>query len=144
MIHKNRSHNVTTDYSERLTELLRTEGLSRVPAESADAGDIVAVAGIPDLMIGDTLADLDNPVPLPRIEVDQPAISVTVGTNTSPLAGRDPHPGAKLTARLVRNRLDAELVGNVSIKVLPTERPDTCARRYCACVSTTRQQRSGD
>jgi GTP-binding protein len=84
----------------------------------------VAVAGIPELMIGDTLCDLDNPLPLPRIEVDQPAISVTIGTNTSPLAGRDPHPGAKLTARLVRNRLDAELVGNVSIKVLPTERPD--------------------
>jgi GTP-binding protein len=114
-----------TTQNVKITELLRTEGLTRVPAESADAGDIVAVAGIPDLMIGDTLADLDNPVPLPRIEVDQPAISVTVGTNTSPLAGRDPHPGAKLTARLVRNRLDAELVGNVSIKVLPTERPDT-------------------
>ena len=108
----------------KITELLRTEALTRVPAESADAGDIVAVAGIPDLMIGDTLCDLDNPLPLPRIEVDQPAISVTIGTNTSPLAGRDPHPGAKLTARLVRNRLDAELVGNVSIKVLPTERPD--------------------
>ena len=109
----------------KITELLRTEGLTRVPAESAEAGDIVAVAGIPELMIGDTLADLDNPVPLPRIEVDQPAISMTIGTNTSPLAGRDPHPGAKLTARQVRNRLDTELVGNVSIKVLPTERPDT-------------------
>jgi GTP-binding protein len=76
-------------------------------------------------MIGDTLADLDNPVPLPRIEVDEPAISMTIGTNTSPLAGRDPHPGVKLTARQVRNRLDSELVGNVSIRVLPTERPDT-------------------
>jgi GTP-binding protein len=109
----------------KITELLRTEALTRVPAESADAGDIVAVAGIPELMIGDTLADVDNPIPLPRIEVDLPAISMTIGTNNSPLAGRDPHPGVKLTARQVRNRLDSELVGNVSIKVLPTERPDT-------------------
>ncbi|HEY4006361.1 MAG TPA: translational GTPase TypA [Pseudonocardia sp.] len=109
----------------KITELLRTEGLTRVPAEQADAGELIAVAGIPDLMIGDTLADPDNPVALPRIEVDEPAISVTIGTNTSPLAGRDPHPGGKLTARQVRNRLDAELVGNVSIRVLPTERPDT-------------------
>jgi GTP-binding protein len=108
----------------KITELLRTQGLTRESAEDAEAGDIVAVAGIPDLMIGDTLADLDNPVPLPRIEVDEPAISVTVGTNTSPLAGRDEHAGTKLTARLVRNRLDAELVGNVSLRVLPTERPD--------------------
>jgi GTP-binding protein len=111
--------------SVRITELLRTEGLSREPTESAEAGEIVAVAGIPELMIGDTLADPDNPVPLPRIEVDEPAISMTIGTNTSPLAGRDPHPGVKLTARQVRNRLDTELVGNVSIRVLPTERPDT-------------------
>jgi GTP-binding protein len=109
----------------RITELLRTQALTREPTDVGEAGDIVAVAGIPDLMIGDTLADLDNPVPLPRIEVDEPAISMTMGTNTSPLAGRDPHPGAKLTARQVRNRLDSELVGNVSIRVLPTERPDT-------------------
>ena len=95
-----------TTQNVKITELLRTEGLTQVPAESAGAGDIVAVRRHPDLMIGDTLADLDNPVPLPRIEVDQPAISVTVGTNTSPLAGRDPHPGI-VTARLVRNRLDA-------------------------------------
>ena len=108
----------------KVSELLRTEGLTRVPAESADAGDIVAVAGIPDVMIGDTLADPERPVPLPRITVDEPAISVTIGVNTSPLAGRDPHPGTKLTARLVKNRLDAELVGNVSIRVLPTDRPD--------------------
>jgi GTP-binding protein len=109
----------------KITELLRTEALTRVPAEYGDAGDIVAVAGIPDLMIGDTLADVENPVALPRIEVDLPAISMTIGTNNSPLAGKDAHPGTKLTARQVRNRLDSELVGNVSIRVLPTERPDT-------------------
>jgi len=109
----------------KITELLRTEALTRVPAESGDAGDIVAVAGIPELMIGDTLCDVDNPIPLPRIEVDLPAISMTIGTNNSPLAGKDAHPGTKLTARQVRNRLDSELVGNVSIRVLPTERPDT-------------------
>jgi GTP-binding protein len=74
--------------------------------------------------IGDTLADPEHPVALPRIAVDEPAIAVTIGTNTSPLVGRDPHPGTKLTARLVKGRLDAELVGNVSIRVLPTERPD--------------------
>ncbi|SHK92570.1 GTP-binding protein [Pseudonocardia thermophila] len=108
----------------KITELLRTEGLERVPAEEAVAGDLVAVAGIPDVMIGDTLADPDDPVPLPRIHVDEPAISVTIGINTSPLVGRDPQPGTKLTARQVKNRLDAELVGNVSIRVLPTERPD--------------------
>ena len=88
------------------------------------AGDLVAVAGIPDVTIGDTLADPENPVALPRIAVDEPAISMTIGINTSPLVGRDPHPGTKLTARLVKGRLDAELVGNVSIRVLPTERPD--------------------
>ena len=109
----------------KITELHRTEALTRVPAEFGDAGDIVAVAGIPDLMIGDTLADVENPVALPRIEVDLPAISMTIGTNNSPLAGKDTHPGTKLTARQVRNRLDSELVGNVSIRVLPTERPDT-------------------
>ncbi|HVL83833.1 MAG TPA: translational GTPase TypA [Pseudonocardia sp.] len=108
----------------KITELLRTEALTRVPAESASAGDLVAVAGIAEVTIGDTLADPENPVALPRIAVDEPAIAVTIGTNTSPLAGRDPHPGTKLTARLVKGRLDAELVGNVSIRVLPTERPD--------------------
>ncbi len=109
----------------KVTELLRTEGLERVSAEHADAGDIVAVAGIAEVTIGDTLADPDDPHPLPRITVDEPAISMTVGTNTSPMAGRDPKPGTKLTARLVKNRLDSELVGNVSMRVLPTERPDT-------------------
>ncbi len=97
----------------KITELLRTEALTRVPAESASAGDLVAVAGIAEVTIGDTLADPDNPVPLPRIHVDEPAIAVTIGINTSPLVGRDPHPGTKLTARQVKGRLDAELVGNV-------------------------------
>jgi GTP-binding protein len=108
----------------KITELLRTEALTRVQADSAFAGDLVAVAGIPEVTIGDTLADPDNPVPLPRIHVDEPAIAVTIGINTSPLVGRDPHPGGKLTARLVKGRLDTELVGNVSLRVLPTERPD--------------------
>ncbi|MGH3878669.1 MAG: translational GTPase TypA [Actinophytocola sp.] len=107
----------------KVTELLLTEALDRIPATHAEAGDIVAIAGIPEITIGDTLADPDAPEPLPRISVDQPAISVTIGVNTSPLAGRGG--GKKLTARLLRNRLDSELVGNVSIKVLPTERPDT-------------------
>ena len=112
----------------KVTELLRTEALERVSTEYADAGDIVAVAGIADVTIGDTLADPEDPRPLPRITVDEPAIAMTIGINTSPLAGRgggmDDKPGTKLTARLVKNRLDAELVGNVSMRVLPTERPD--------------------
>ena len=108
----------------KITELLRTEALTRVPTDSATAGDLVAVAGIPDVTIGDTLADPDNAVALPRIHVDEPAISVTIGINTSPLVGRDPHPGTKLTARQVKSRLDTELIGNVSLRVLPTERPD--------------------
>ncbi len=106
----------------KITELLATEGVERNPTEEAVAGDIVAVAGLPEIMIGDTLADLTNPVALPRIAVDEPAISVTVGTNTSPLAGKVA--GHKLTARMVRNRLDAELVGNVSIRVLDIGAPD--------------------
>ena len=109
----------------KIAELLRTEALTRVPAESAFAGDLVAVAGIGDVTFGDTLADPERPVALPRIAVDEPAISMTIGINTSPLVGRDPHPGARLTARQVKARLDAELVGNVSIRVLPTGRPDT-------------------
>ena len=108
----------------KITELLRTVALERVPADFAVAGDLVAVAGIAEVTIGDTLADPDNPVPLPRISVDEPAISLTIGINTSPLVGRDPHPGTKLTARQVKGRLDTELVGNVSLRVLPTERPD--------------------
>ncbi len=106
----------------RVTELLVTEGLERKPGESAGPGDIAAIAGIPDITIGETLADVDEPVALPLIHVDEPAISMTIGTNTSPLVGRVK--GSKVTARLVKDRLDAELVGNVSLRILPTERPD--------------------
>jgi GTP-binding protein len=107
----------------KVVELLITEALTRVPAESAGPGDIIAVAGIPEITIGDTLADVDNPVALPVITVDEPSISMTIGINTSPLAGRSG--GTKLTANMVKERLFAETVGNVSIRVLPTERPDT-------------------
>jgi GTP-binding protein len=107
----------------KITELLVTEGLERVPGQSAGPGDICAIAGIPEINIGETLADPDNPLPLPLITVDEPAISMTLGTNSSPLAGREK--GTKVTARLVKERLDRELIGNVSIRVLPTERPDT-------------------
>ena len=106
----------------KITELLLTEALERKPAEQAGPGDIIAIAGIPDITIGETLADPTDPVPLPLITVDEPAISMTIGTNTSPLAGRVK--GGKVTARLVKDRLDKELVGNVSLRVLPTERPD--------------------
>jgi GTP-binding protein len=107
----------------KISELYLTEALDRVQADSAGPGDIVAIAGIPDIMIGETLADVDDPRPLPLITVDEPAISMTIGVNTSPLAGQTA--AAKVTARLVRDRLDRELVGNVSLDVLPTERPDT-------------------
>ena len=106
----------------KLTEMLTTKALDRVPAEHAGPGDIIAIAGIPDITIGETLSDPSDPRPLPLIHVDQPSISMTIGINTSPLAGKS---GKKLTARLVKNRLDAELIGNVSIKVSDTERPDT-------------------
>ncbi len=106
----------------KITELLVTEGVERTPTEEAAAGDIVAVAGISDIMIGDTLADLAAPVALPRITVDEPAISVTIGTNSSPLAGKVS--GHKLTARMVKSRLDTELIGNVSIRVVDIGRPD--------------------
>ncbi|WP_024441178.1 translational GTPase TypA [Mycobacterium sp. UM_WGJ] len=106
----------------KITELLVTEGVERTPTEEAGAGDIVAVAGISDIMIGDTLADLAAPVALPRITVDEPAISVTIGTNSSPLAGKVS--GHKLTARMVKSRLDTELIGNVSIRVVDIGRPD--------------------
>ncbi|KUN46235.1 MULTISPECIES: translational GTPase TypA [Streptomyces] len=118
----------------RITELLMTEALTRKPAEKAGPGDICAVAGIPDIMIGETLADPENPIALPLITVDEPAISMTIGTNTSPLVGRGgTGKGAtakaavkdrKVTARQVKDRLDRELVGNVSLRVLDTERPD--------------------
>ncbi|MDF5753304.1 translational GTPase TypA [Spongiactinospora sp. TRM90649] len=107
----------------KISELMMTEALERKPAEQAGPGDIIAIAGIPDIMIGETLADADDPRPLPLITVDEPAISMTIGTNTSPLVGRVK--GAKVTARMVKDRLDRELVGNVSLRVLPTERPDT-------------------
>ena len=106
----------------KITELLMTDALDRVPADSAGPGDIIAIAGIPEITIGETLADPENPKALPVITIDEPSISMTVGINTAPLAGKS---GKKLTARLVKSRLDAELVGNVSIRVLPTERPDT-------------------
>ncbi|KUN27560.1 GTP-binding protein TypA [Streptomyces antibioticus] len=118
----------------RITELLMTEALTRKPAEVAGPGDICAVAGISDIMIGETLADPENPIPLPLITVDEPAISMTIGTNTSPLVGRGgTGKGAdnkaavkdrKVTARQVKDRLDRELIGNVSLRVIDTERPD--------------------
>ncbi|SNU02208.1 GTP-binding protein [Ruaniaceae bacterium KH17] len=106
----------------KVTELLRTEALDRVPAAEANAGEIVAVAGFDEIMIGESLVDPDDPQPLPLIHVDDPAISMTIGINTSPLAGRVK--GHKVTARQVKDRLDRELIGNVSLRVLPTERPD--------------------
>jgi len=108
----------------KITELLMTDQLERKPAESAGPGDIIAIAGIPDIMIGDTIADPEDPRPLPLITVDEPAISMTIGTNSSPLVGKGGK-GHKVTARLVKDRLERELVGNVSLRVLPTERPDT-------------------
>jgi GTP-binding protein len=107
----------------KITELLMTEALERKPADSAGPGDIIAVAGIPEITIGETLADADNPIPLPLITVDEPAISMTIGTNTSPMVGRVR--GSKVTARMVKDRLDRELIGNVSLRILDTARPDT-------------------
>ena len=107
----------------RVSELLRTQGLERIPVESAGPGDIVAVAGVNDIMIGETIVDPSNPKPLPLIHVDDPAISMTFGINDSPLAGTEGK-DHKLTARMIKDRLDRELIGNVSIKVLPTDRPD--------------------
>src|SRR5699024_6446509 len=108
--------------SVRISELLKTVGVDRVPADEAVAGDIVAVAGIGEIMIGDTLADPDNPVALPDITVDVPATAMPGGGTPPPLACRNG--GTRLTARMVKARLDQELVGNVSLKVLDTERPD--------------------
>jgi GTP-binding protein len=106
----------------RVTELYLTDGMERIEAEEACAGEIVAVAGIAEITIGETIADPEDPRPLPLIAVDEPALSMTIGINTSPLAGQS---GTKLTARMVRDRLDAELVGNVSIRVEDSDRPDT-------------------
>ncbi|QSB06599.1 translational GTPase TypA [Natronoglycomyces albus] len=111
-----------TTQTVKISELLMTDGLERKSAEAASQGDIIAVAGIPEIMIGETLADPENPQALPLITVDQPAVSMTIGTNTSPLVGRSKK--SKVTARLVKDRLDKEIIGNVSIRILPTERPD--------------------
>ena len=105
-----------------VTELYSMEGLRRVEIEQAGPGEIVALAGIPEITIGETVADPDDPIPLPPIAIDEPALGMTIGINTSPLAGRT---GTRLTARQVKERLEQELVGNVSIRVLDTERPDT-------------------
>ena len=105
----------------KVVELYVTESLDRVDAEEAGPGEIIALAGLPEVTIGETLADAQDPRPLPVITVDEPSLSMTIGINTSPLAGLS---GSKLTARQVRDRLDQELVGNVSIRVLDTERPD--------------------
>ncbi len=105
----------------RITELYVTEALERVPAERAEAGEIISVAGIPEITIGETLAALDDPRPLPVITVDEPSLSVTIGINDSPLSGQD---GDRLTASQIKERLERELVGNVSLRVLDTERPD--------------------
>jgi GTP-binding protein len=105
----------------KIGELYVTDALDRIDADEAGPGEIIAVAGIPEVTIGETLADLDDPRPLPVIRVDEPSLSVTIGINTAPLAGQD---GDKLTARQILNRLDQELVGNVSLRVEETERPD--------------------
>jgi GTP-binding protein len=105
----------------KITELLVTEALDRVPADEAGPGDIVAIAGLPDVTIGETIADLEDPRPLPVSTVDEPSLSITLGINTSPLAGLE---GPKVTASALKARLDQELVGNVSLRVLPTSRPD--------------------
>ena len=106
----------------KITELYVTEGLEREDADAAGPGEIIAIAGIPDITIGETLADFDDPRPLPVIQVDEPSLSMTIGVNTSPLAGQD---GTKLTGRLLQTRLEAEAVGNVALRILPADRPDT-------------------
>ncbi len=106
----------------KITELYVTEALERVDADEAGPGEIIAIAGLPEVTIGETLADYEDPLPLPVINVDEPSLSMTIGINTSPLSGRD---GDKLTARLLENRLTQEIIGNVSIRVLASDRPDT-------------------
>jgi GTP-binding protein len=106
----------------KIVELTVTEALDRVDAEEAGPGEICAVAGLADVTIGETLADPDDPRPLPVVRVDEPSLSMTIGINTAPLAGKD---GSKVTARLLRSRLDQEVIGNVSIRVLDTARPET-------------------
>ena len=106
----------------KITELYVNEGLQRVDAEEAGPGEIISVAGIPDITIGETISDLNDPHPLPVIRIDEPSLSATIGINTSPLTGLD---GKSLTARMLKDRLDKELIGNVSINILPSERPDS-------------------
>ena len=106
----------------KITELYVTEALGRVDADEAGPGEIIAIAGLPDVTIGESLTDPEDPRPLPAIAIDEPSISMTIGINTSPFVGRE---GEKLTARLIENRLEKEIIGNVSIRVLPSERPDT-------------------
>jgi GTP-binding protein len=105
----------------KVTELYVTEGLDRLDAAEAGPGELIAVAGMPQVTIGETLADADDPRPLPVIGVDEPSLAMTIGINTAPLSGQD---GDRLTASMIRARLEQELVGNVSLRVLPTERPD--------------------
>src|SRR6202030_2952909 len=105
----------------KVSELYVTEALERVDTDEAAAGEIIWVAGMPEIMIGETLAAADDPRPLPVITVDEPSLSITIGINTSPLAGQS---GTKLTARQIKSRLDQELVGNVALRVSDTERPD--------------------
>ena len=111
-----------TVQSVKIAQITTTEWLDRVEIEEAGPGEIIALAGMADVTIGETIADLDDPRPLPLIRIDEPSISMTIGINTSPLAGRA---GDKLTASMLKSRLDSELIGNVSLAVLPTERPDT-------------------
>ena len=106
----------------KITELYITEGLERIDAKEAAAGEIIAVAGMPDITIGETIAAEVDPQPLPIIRIDEPSLSATIGINTSPLTGLD---GKKLTARMIKDRLERELIGNVSIKILPSDRPDS-------------------
>src|SRR5262249_56527705 len=104
----------------KVAELYLTDALDRVDAAEAFPGDIIAVAGIPDITIGETLADIDDPRPVPPLTVAEPSLSMTIGINTSPLAGQD---GTKLTARPVENRLQQEWIGTLSLRVMPTDRP---------------------
>ncbi len=106
----------------KINELYLTKALQRVPSDEAGPGDLVAVSGIEDILIGETLVDPEDPRPMPVIKVDAPALSMTIGINSSPLAGKE---GSKVTARMIKDRLDKELVGNMSLRVLTTERPDT-------------------
>ena len=106
----------------KITELYVNEGLERVESNEAYAGEIIAVAGVPDITIGETIADLNDPKALPVIHIDEPSLSATIGINTSPLTGLD---GNKLTATMIKDRLDKELIGNVSINILPSDRPDS-------------------